>query len=196
MTLAQRALRSEFRSALGGLCLLLAAGCSSLDRFDTQGDAAYCGALVAAPPFEAGFVPESARPSLDLALTIDATALTSRGEASAIVGRLSSDDAQDGLCSKNGLALFNGAPLRTMPQLDRDGLASLEFGAGRDYNFFSWVDSTCQGTLLALVSLMRNDNIELRLLKPKALPAPGAGPEDQPGFGLFYLSRQKAGCNF
>ena len=126
----------------------------------------------------------------------DATALTSRGEASAIVGRLSSDDAQSGLCSKNGLALFNGAPLRTMPQLDRDGLASLEFGSGRDYNFFAWVDSTCQGTLLAVVSLMRNEDVEVRLFKPAALPAPGAGPELQPGFGLFTLQRRDAGCSF
>jgi hypothetical protein len=196
MTFAKSALRSQALCSLGVFCLVFGVGCSSLDRFDTQGAAAYCGALVAAPPFEAGFVPESARPSLNLSLTIDATALTARGEGSAIVGRLSSDDAQSGLCSKDGLSLFNGAPLRTMPELDRDPLSSLEFGNGRDYNFFAWVDSTCQGTLLSLVSLMRNDNVELRLLKPKALPAPGAGPEDQPGFGLFYLSRQKAGCTF
>jgi hypothetical protein len=151
--------------------------------------------LIAAPPFESGFV-ESTRASLNLALTIDSTALTARGESGAIVGRLSSDDAARGLCSAEGLALFNGAPLRTMPALDRDALSSLEFGSGRDYNFFAWVDSTCQGTMLAVVSLMRNDDIELRLLKPKPLPAPGAGVQDQPGFGLFYLSRQNSGCGF
>ena len=131
-----------------------------------------------------------------MALTVDAAALTARGESGAIVGRLSSDDAAQGLCSADGLALFNGAPLRTMPALDRDPLSSVEFGSGRDYNFFAWVDSSCQGTMLAVVSLMRNDDIELRLLKPKPLPAPGAGPADQPGFGLFYLSRPNSGCGF
>lgn len=180
----------------GLAALLLSTACSSLERFDTPNGSAYCGSLVAAPPFEAGFVPESARPSLNLALTIDGAALTTRSEAAAIVGRLSSDDARSGLCSAEGLALFNGAPLRTMPALDRDPLSSLEFGSGRDYNFFAWVDSTCQGTMLAVVSLMRNDEVELRLLKPKPLPAPSAQPQDQPGFGLFYLSRNKAGCGF
>lgn len=190
----------SFRSpgfALGLAALLLSSSaCTSLERFDTPNGAAYCGSLVAAPPFEAGFVPESARPSLNLALTIDGTALTTRSEAPAIVGRLSSDDAANGLCSADGQPLFNGAPLRSMPALDRDPLSSLEFGSGRDYNFFSWVDSTCQGTMLAVVSLMRNDDVELRLLKPKPLPAPTAGAQDQPGFGLFYLARRKAGCGF
>ena len=186
------------KSVFGAACLLQLMGCSSLDRFDTQGDAAYCGALVAAPPFQAGLVPvlENTRSNLNMALTVDAAALTARGESGAIVGRLSSDDAAQGLCSADGLALFNGAPLRTMPALDRDPLSSVEFGSGRDYNFFAWVDSSCQGTMLAVVSLMRNDDIELRLLKPKPLPAPGAGPADQPGFGLFYLSRQNSGCGF
>ncbi|MFZ5897282.1 MAG: hypothetical protein ACOY0T_39855 [Myxococcota bacterium] len=196
MTLSKLVFGSRLARAGSTLCWLLAAGCSSLDRFDTKGTEAYCGSLVAAPPFEAGFVPESSRPSLSLALTLDATALTARGEASAVVGRLSSDDAQRGLCAADGLALFNGAPLRTMPELDRDPLSSLEFGSGRDYNFFAWVDSTCQGTLLALLSLMRNDDVELRLLKPKPLPPAGAGPAEQPGFGLFYLARQKSGCGF
>ncbi|MGC4094463.1 MAG: hypothetical protein QM756_42435 [Polyangiaceae bacterium] len=176
--------------------LLSTLACSSLERFDTEGTSAYCGPIVAAPPFQAGFVPESTRPSLSLALTIDATALTARGEGGAIVGHVSSNDAQTGLCSGDGQALFNGAPLRTMAALDRDPLSTLEFGSGRDYNFFAWVDSTCQGTMLALVSLMRNDDVELRLLKPKPLPAPSAGVAEQPGFGLFYLARQKAGCGF
>jgi hypothetical protein len=187
---------SSFRLELGLVLSLVALGCSSLDRFDTHGTAAYCGALVAAPPFEEGLLPESARPSLDLALTLDTAALTERGDKPAIVGHISTDDAATGLCSADGLPLFNGAPLRTMPALDRDALSALEFGSGRDYNFFAWVDSTCQGTLLAVVSLMRSDDVEVRLLKPKALPQVSAGPADQPGFGLFYLARQKTGCGF
>jgi hypothetical protein len=181
-------------AALAGLLCLL--GCSSLDRFDTKGTAAYCGSLVAAPPFEEGLLPKGPPRSLLLKLTLDVTALTSRGDQSAIVGEVSTDDRDRGLCAAEGTALFEAAPLRTIPALDHDPLSTLDFGSGRDYSFFSWVDSTCQQTMLAVVSLMRNEDVEVRLFKPAALPPPSAGPELQPGFGLFELHRRDEGCTF
>ncbi|HWA74581.1 MAG TPA: hypothetical protein VG937_19685 [Polyangiaceae bacterium] len=185
--------------ALRALALLSVLGlgaCTSLDRFDTKGKAAYCGSLVASPVFEEGLLPKGRPRSLQLGLSLDIGTLTSRGDESLIVGRLSSDDRDRGLCSAAGQPLFDAAPLRTMPALDHDLLSTLDFGSGRDYSFFSWVDSSCQGTLLAVVSLMRNEDVEVRLFKPAALPAPGAGPELQPGFGLFTLQRRDAGCSF
>lgn len=175
---------------------LVQVGCNSLDRFDTKGNAAYCGSLVASPTFEEALLPKGRPRSLQLSLTLDIGALTSRGDEPVEVGVLSSDDRDRGLCSAQGLPLFNAAPLRSMPVLDHDLLSTLEFGSGRDYSFFAWVDSTCQQTLLALVSLMRNEDVEVRLFKPAALPPPGAGPELQPGFGLFTLRRQRMGCGF
>jgi hypothetical protein len=180
--------------ALLGGCALV--GCNSLDRFDTKGKAAYCGSLVASPTFEEGLLPKGRPRSLQLGLSLDIAALTSRGDEPSVVGLLSSDDQTRGLCSAQEQPLFNDAPLRTMPVVDHDLLSTLEFGSGRDYSFFSWVDSSCQQTMLALVSLMRNEDVEIRLFKPAALPAPGAGPELQPGFGLFTLQRQEKGCGF
>jgi hypothetical protein len=113
-----------------------------------------------------------------------------------VVGRFNTDDQADGLCAAGGTVLFDNAPLRAIPELDHDPLSTLEFGDGRDYNFFAWVDSTCQGTVLSVVSLMRNDAIEVRLLKPAAMPAIDAQAERRPGFALFTLSRRDEGCGF
>jgi hypothetical protein len=193
MTVPQKSLRaSPFAVALFGLL----AGCSSLDRFDTKGSSAYCGGLVARPPFTEGLLPSGYPPSLILRLNLDVGALTSRGAEPVVVGKLSTDDAAGGLCAKDGKALFEEAPLRTIPTLDHDLLSLLEFPTGRDYNFFGWVDSSCQGTMLAVTSLMRNDDVEVRVLKPAPQPAAGAGPDQIPGFGMFYLHRDDAGCPF
>lgn len=180
--------------ALASVAVL--AGCSSLERFDTKGtEAAYCGSLVARPPFADGLLPSSLPPSLIMRMSLDVTALMSRGTEAIEVARISTDDV-GGLCKNQGGPLFQDAMLRTIPTLDHDPLSALEFATGRDYNFFGWVDSSCQGTMLAVVSLMRNDDVEVRLLKPAAYVGPGAPPESSPGFGMFYLHRDGSGCPF
>lgn len=188
--------------------LLLLSSCTSVDRFDTTGEAAYCGNLVVAGPFQSGLLPDAAKPPiLSLEVKLDTSNLLNRntvnggtgespGEPYVIVGTLRSDDADRGLCGGTSQPLFDTAPLRTIPELDHDLLRSFEFGEGRDYNFMAWVDSSCQGTMLAVISLMRNDNVELRLLKPARLAPPNANPELRPGFGLFHLRRSEVGCAF
>jgi hypothetical protein len=47
-----------------------------------------------------------------------------------------------------------------------------------------------------VVSLMSDDKVEVRLLKPASLPAPEAPPERRPGFALFPLERRADGCGF
>jgi hypothetical protein len=188
---------NPFATPLAFASLALLAGCSSLDRFDTKGtDAAYCGSLVARPPFADGLLPPKHTPSLVMRVSLDVGALMARGADPIEVARISTDDRDSGLCKGEGKALFEDAMLRTIPTLDHDPLSALEFATGRDYNFFGWVDSSCQNTMLAVVSLMRNDDVEVRLLKPAALPEPGAGPAESPGFGMFYLHRDSAGCPF
>lgn len=180
-----------------GVCLLTLS-CRDLDRFDTKGQAAFCGQLVKAPAFHDGFVPNG-RPefSLTMKLTLDTSQLSSlSNDKTTQVGALTSDDVDTGLCSANGQALFESAPVRGIPQLDHDTLSTLSFGEGHDQDFFAWADSTCQGTTLALVSLLRKGDVELRLFKPAALPPPGAGPDQLPGYGLFYLKRDDRGCGF
>ena len=89
------------------------AGCNSLDRFETKGTAAYCGSLVASPTFEEGLLPKGRPRSLQLSLSLDIAALTSRGDEPVNVGVLSSDDQMRGLCAAQSDPLFKAAPLRT-----------------------------------------------------------------------------------
>jgi len=195
------------------LALLGLSACTSLDRFDTDAGGAYCGPMVGSPAFHEGILPEGVPPTLRLGMTLDVDALrerTSRAYGNAetgarsetrpadtvIVGRFTTDDATDGLCAAGGTVLFDNAPLRAIPELDHDPLSTLEFGEGHDYDFFGWVDSTCQGTMLTVVSLMRNDAIEVRVLKPAAMPSADAQADRRPGFALFNLSRKDEGCGF
>ena len=186
--------------------------CTSLDRFGTSGGGAYCGAMVGAPAFHEGLLPDGVPPTLRLRMTLDIEALRDRtaravgtSEAAAshvphpetvIVGTLATDDATDGLCADESRPLLDDAPLRVIPELDHDPLSTLEFGEGREYNLFGWVDTTCLNTLLAVVSLMRNGDVEVRLLKPAALPPPNANAARRPGFALFHLTRRDEGCGF
>lgn len=166
------------------------AGCRSIDRFDTDGDQAYCGSLVGAPLFHEGFVPANKPPALALRLTLDTSALTTRP------GTITSNDAEQGLCSESDQPLFAGASLRAIPEILHDTLSQADLGDGHEHDFFAWADSTCQGTMLAIVSLLKNGAVEVRLLKPAADPPPNAGPDQQPGFALFYLERSERGCGF
>jgi hypothetical protein len=176
--------------SLVAACTLAAAGCRSLDRFETEAPEAYCGSLVGGPLFHEGFVPTAAPPSLSLRLDLDMSSLTTRP------GVLTSNDRAIGLCKAKERPLFEEASLRAIPQIANDTLSQADFGEGHDHDFFAWVDSTCQGTMLAVVSLLKNDAVEVRLLKPAPEPPPSAGPEKQPGFALFYLERRKGGCGF
>jgi hypothetical protein len=178
--------------------LLTTLSCKNLDRFDTKGKAAFCGQMVSAPAFHDGFVRDG-QPGVLLAmkLTLDTSRLSSFSEDKMTqLGALTSNDAETGLCSANGQALFESSPVRSIPQLDHDTLSTLSFGEGHDEDFFAWADSTCQGTMLAVVSLLRNSDVELRLFKPAPLLAQEAGPEQRPGFALFYLHREKNGCGY
>ena len=86
--------------------------------------------------------------------------------------------------------------MRSIPQINHDSLATLSFGEGHDEDFFAWVDSSCQGTLVSLVSLLRNGNVEVRLFKPAPF-ADGTVDQDRtPGYALFYLTRNDKGCDF
>jgi hypothetical protein len=161
--------------------LLLGAGCRDIDRFDTGDGEAYCGTIVTAP-----FVREGFPTNLRVRLRIDTDRLDS------VPGIITTDDVA-GPCAP--APMFQEAELQITSDVLHDPLSTLEFGEGRDMNIVSWVRSGCAGPMLAVVSLMKNDDVELRLLKP---PEPPVTPEEQPsgGFALFQLRRQEGTCGF
>ncbi len=134
------------------LLALGASGCRDFDRFDTGADEAYCGEIIAAPFTRTGF---ARRLRLELQLDLS--------QVHSVPGRISSDDADSGPCQPR--ALFERAPLRFPQKLDADALSTLQFGQSREHNFLSWVTSSCRGTFLAVVSLMHDGNVEVRLMK-------------------------------
>lgn len=160
-------LRWTFSAAL---LLLCGGGCRDLDRFDTGPDEAYCGEVIAAPFTRAGF---ARRLRLELQLELS--------ELHTVPGRISSDDADSGPCQPR--ALFEQAPLRFPQKLEADALSTLQFGQSREHNFLSWVTSSCRGTYLAVVSLMHDGNVEVRLMKGDVAaegPQPGSSVEHAP----------------
>jgi hypothetical protein len=159
--------------AAGGL------GCRDLERFDTGDSGAYCGYIVDSDFTRAGFAS-----GLGLRLTLDIDALASAP------GTLTTNDAAlPGVCSP--LPEFDHAPLRITPELFADPLSQLEFGSTRDHNFMAWVDSTCHGSALAVVSLMHAGQVEVRLLR-RGNGLSGDTSPDQ--FGVFQLERTD--CEF
>ena len=61
------------------LILALAAGaalfgCRDIDRFDTEGPAAYCGSIVGTDAFNKGFIQQGAPPNLNFRLEVDTDA--------------------------------------------------------------------------------------------------------------------------
>lgn len=165
-------------------------GCRSLDRFDTSGQAAYCGPIVGTKLFQDGFVPEKTPPGLGLRLELDVDNLTTRP------GTLTTNDQTFGLCRADGQPLFLNASLRAIEEIFHDDFSQMEFGEGHQHDFVAWVDSSCQGTMVAVVSLLTNGAVEVRLMKPAADPPEGASAEERPGFAKFYLRKTDEGCGF
>ena len=163
-----------------GLCLLGLA-CTDLSEYQLEADEAYCGSMVSAPVFQSGFVPEDEGRRMRLRLHLDIDALTT------MPGSITSDDLKFGLCKDSDQPLFDEAPLRAIPEVLHDSISTLEFGQGREHSFFAYVDSTCQGTMLAVVSLMKSKDVEVRLFKPAAMAKPDAPAAKSSGYALFYL---------
>ena len=151
-------------------------GCRDLNRFDTGESGAFCGSII-----DSDFTRRGFDAGMGMRLTLDIDALE---EAP---GTLSTDDVE-GPCSP--APSFDGAPLRVTPELHADPFSLLEFGSTRDHNFVAWVDSTCQGSAFAVVSLMHTGDVEVRMLRRGA-----AGAGETPGdFAVFQLERND--CQF
>jgi hypothetical protein len=149
------------------------------------------------PSFHDGFVASGAEPpSFRLKLTLDtASWAISPRPAAPGPARFGRTTRRPGLCAGGKQPLFQSSPLRAIQEVNHDALSTLSFGEGHDDDFFfAWVDSTCQGTMLALVSLLRSGDVEVRLFKPAPFPPPDAGrksvrlclvPSETQGKGLW-----------
>ena len=139
--------------------------------------------------FQTGLIPSGSPPTLQVRLQLDTSSLSNRP------GTLTSRDAGHGVCGDS--PLFDEAPLRAIPELLHDALSQLDFGQGHEHDLFAWVDSTCKGTMLTVISLLSNGAVEIRLFKPAPdLPSMTTDQADLAGFGLFYLQRNQNGCGF
>lgn len=167
-----------------GLVLGLSS-CRDLDRFDTAGAAEYCGSIVGAqfvrtPLSEGGF-----QRRMRLAVRVDVDHLTDRP------GSFRSDDASDGPCTPS--PTFDDAPLQTVRELASDPLSTLTFGETQERNLVTWVESTCRGPMLSVVSLLKDGKVDVRLLRP---PPDDGDEAHRAAFSLFKLTRHDEGCDF
>src|SRR5690349_15833333 len=139
-------------TAVAAGCLL---GCQSMDRFDTTKGSAYCGAIVSSqfvwtPPDHGGF-----DRTLRLKLEVDTAHLDT------VPGYLTTDDGDVGPCTPS--KTFERAPLRVTPEVVHDSLSLMTFEDGQTHNVIAWVDSTCRGSMMAVVSLYDRQRVEVRL---------------------------------
>jgi hypothetical protein len=162
-----------------GLSLCVFSGCKAIDEFDTGTHDAYCGQVVGAP-----FVREGFDRQLKLQIKLHLATLNT------LPGELTTDDSDIGRCAP--LPLFDAAKLRAPNKLESDALSTLSFGDSSLLNFMSWVDSTCQGTYLAVVSLLQDKSVEVRLLRGELDP----DGHEVGAFGIFKLKRSVGSCDF
>ena len=177
--------RPLLRLSVAVAMVVAATACDSLERFDTKGKSAFCGNIVGStfvwtPDTKGGF-----DRGMALRLTIDASALNT------VPGRLTSDDAKDGPCAP--YPTFDKAKLVVTPEVVNDPLSSMTFSDGQAQNVIAWVDSTCRGKMLAVLSLYKTNHVELRLLRPGA---EASDPANRDAFALFPLDRNDDGCGF
>lgn len=162
----------------------LSLSCQSIDKFDTKNGGAYCGGIVGAQFIRTNENEGGFARTLRLGLTLDVARLTTTP------GTLTTDDAADGPCAPR--ATFDHAALRVTPEVVEDPLSTMTFEDGQIQNVIAWADSTCSGSMLVVVSLMKDDRVDVRLLKPAA----PAATDRRDAFALFPLARSESGCGF
>lgn len=152
-------------------------GCNDVTRFSTEAGESYCGSVITGP-----FVRQGFGPGVRMRMSFDADRIDTQP------GVLSTDDG-----------MFTEAPLRVIPQLSNDPLSTLQFGEGRTRNLLVGVGPTDGQTAFAVVSLMENGNVEVRIVRGAPPPAGvTAIPAHEPRtlFGVFPLTRQRSRCGF
>lgn len=182
------------------LAALVGSSCRSVDRFDTHEGEAYCGRLLGHDDLSLGFEAASWTGSAEQAtITIESLRTAQLFDQDGQVALLTSHDANYGPCSAEQQPLFARAPLRTIGKAQGDRLSSMRLSEDHEGDYVTFVDSTCSGSMVAILSLIQDGTLELRLLRPAPAKDLNASvpvaPDKTPRFGLFQLTRQKQDCN-
>ncbi|HEY5956384.1 MAG TPA: hypothetical protein VIV60_07530 [Polyangiaceae bacterium] len=172
-------------------------GCKNLERFDTHSNESYCGTLVGQQEISMGFGEPGWNGSVDhptLALTLNTSDLFKAGGVPAVID---SNDAEFGPCG-NGTPLFKQASVRTIDKAIGDRLGSMHLDEDHVEDVMTFVDSSCSGSMVGLLSLIQGGSVELRLLRPAPpiVDPESATSETTPRFGLFVLNKRSGGCGF
>ena len=147
------------------LFAIAAAGCADEDAFTTSSGECFRGAIVGADIVRAGFDAE-----VRALLTIDVRRLAGgTGEA----GRLWTTDR-----------LFEAAPVSQMQQISNDTISLFQFPGGRIRNYLAHARAGDGTPAMVVISLMENDSVELRIIRPPSGEA--GGPPTL--FGVFRLA--------
>jgi hypothetical protein len=178
MTLRAALAPLERLAAVG--CLFGLAACQNMDSFDTtKGDAAYCGPII-----DARFV-RTVTGGFDhdalMHLEVDASHLNS------FPGNITTNDK-----GCDGLPTFNGSEIRVQEELKHDPLSLMTFEDGQVQNVIGWVNN-CRGSVMVIVSLLKTDRVDVRLLEPKDHFESESSTDV---FSVFTLTRNEGGCGF
>jgi hypothetical protein len=169
-------------SALVAAGVAPATACRDIAEFTTGPDEHYEGTVVLG-----GFVRSGIDENTSLCLTLDS------GHLQDTPGSISTSDGR-----------FVSAPLRPIPQVWHDPLSTFNFGDGRRKNLLYVVrpngpDAGDTSDVMAVVSLMQSNQVEVRLLRG----APEVGPQAAPPsatlahlFAVFPLDRRPDPCSF
>jgi hypothetical protein len=160
-------------------CLLALPACEKLDSFDTKGDAAYCGPIIDAQfvrTVESGFGHEAR-----MRLELDTAHLNSAP------GWITTSDTG---CPGDS-PMFDDDAIRVQPEVKHDPLSAMTFEDGQVQNIVGWVNARCRGSVLVIVSLLKTDRVDVRLLEPK-----DQVPTGNDVFSVFSLTRNETGCGF
>jgi hypothetical protein len=164
-------------------------GCTDLDRFSTAQGESYCGSITAGEAFRAGFSQH-----VQMRLTLDAAELDGPGS----FGRVSTFEA--GAAQSPAVKLLDEAELRRIPAMESDVISRIDLGEGRlRTRVFAVTPADPEAeAMLAVVSLLRSDSVEVRLVRAGREPASGETvPEGRrPLFGIFTLARRAGACGF
>jgi hypothetical protein len=161
-------------------CLSVLPACENVDKFDTKGEAAYCGSIIDAQFIrtleDKGGFGHDAR----MRLQLDTAHLNSAP------GRITTDDMGCG-----DSPTLSDAQIRVQPEMKHDSLYLMTFEDGQVQNIVGWVDVKCRGSVLVILSLLKTDRVDVRLLEPKDLVS-----TDNDVFSVFQLTRNESGCGF
>ncbi len=154
--------------------LLLGSSCTDIGSFTTRMGECYRGKITGADFVRTGF-----HENVHLSLTLDTDALADgRGSA----GMLWTGDQ-----------LFSAATISQMEELAHDSLSQFQFPGGRIRNYLVYVMASDGSPAMVVISLMENEQVEVRVMRPEFDPCAGEPNEcDAPAidalFGVFRLT--------